>query len=130
MASRKKFVRSYLKERGVTPTRDAASRSTRERRLRGKAREAYAAMGTKKTRKTTPTTGRPVDRLPENRAKVDKAERRRQERMRPAVDREAKRQKGGYKNPSGTSRQGQAALKDLQSRYRKRGAGSAGGRAR
>jgi hypothetical protein len=98
MSTRKKYVRSYLKSKGVKPTRDASMRSKREKRLRGEARSAYAKL--KSTPKATArTTGVSVDRRPENRAKVDRAERARQERMRPKVDREAQRQlKGRSRN--------------------------------
>jgi hypothetical protein len=94
MPTRKKYVRSYLKSKGVAPTRDASMRSKREKRLRGEARAAYAKS--KSTPKATArTTGVSVDRRPENRAKVDRAERARQERMRPKVDRESQRQLKG-----------------------------------
>lgn len=45
--ARKKYVRSYLKSKGVTPTKDASMRSTRERKLRAKARMEFAAKGRK-----------------------------------------------------------------------------------
>jgi len=58
-----KYVRQYLKSKGVTPTRDAASRSARERKLRAKARAEFAAKGKKSSssssRKTSPKTMQP-----------------------------------------------------------------------
>ena len=45
--ARKKYVRSYLKSKGVTPTKDASMRSKREQKLRGKARAEFAAKGRK-----------------------------------------------------------------------------------
>jgi hypothetical protein len=44
-----KYVRAYLKSKGMAPTKDAASRSSRERKLRAKARAEFAAMGKKKS---------------------------------------------------------------------------------
>jgi len=54
MPTRKKYVRSYLKSKGVKPTRDASMRSKREKRLRGEARSAYAKL--KSTPKATTRT--------------------------------------------------------------------------
>jgi len=94
MPTRKKYVRSYLKSKGVAPTRDASMRSKREKRLRGEARAAYAKS--QSTRKPTArTSGISVDRRSQGGPKVDRAERARQERMRKPVDREAQRQLKG-----------------------------------
>lgn len=48
-----RHVRQYLKKKGVAPTRDAASRSTRERKLRAKARAEFAAKGKKSSSSST-----------------------------------------------------------------------------
>jgi len=48
-SAKTKYVRQYLKKKGVAPTKDAASRSTRERKLRAKARAEFAATGKKKS---------------------------------------------------------------------------------
>lgn len=56
MPTRKKYVRSYLKSKGVTPTRDASMRSKRERRLRAEARTAYAKSQRSRSSTKTDTT--------------------------------------------------------------------------
>jgi len=91
--AQRQYVKKYLKSKGMTASAPGA-RSAKEKKARAEARAAYRAS--KAPKKTAPrTTGIPVDRRPENRAKVDKAERARQERMRPRVDREAQRQLKG-----------------------------------
>ena len=113
----RRFVRQYLKKKGVKRAAPGMERSKREKRLRGEARALYRASkapkkptprqsdtpahllvaqnrASKAPKKPTPRqSDTPVDRRFENRAKVDKAERTRQERMRPKVDREAMRQR-------------------------------------
>jgi len=59
-SAKTKYVRQYLKKKGVAPTKDAASRSTRERKLRAKARAAFAAMGKKKSGTGSRTVTAPV----------------------------------------------------------------------
>jgi hypothetical protein len=54
-----KYVRAYLKSKGMKPTKDAASRSTRERKLRAKAREEFA-----KKSKPSGTSSTPKDKKP------------------------------------------------------------------
>lgn len=90
----RKYVRSYLKSKGVAPSA-AGQRSKREKKLRAEGRAAFAAMGKPKSKPAPRTSGISADRRPENKAKVDRAERARQERMRPKVDREAQRQLKG-----------------------------------
>jgi hypothetical protein len=91
--AQRKFVAQYLKSKGMTASA-AGSRSAKEKKVRAEARVAYRAS--KAPKKAAPrTSGVTADRRPENKAKVDKAERARQERMRPRVDREAQRQLKG-----------------------------------
>jgi len=90
--AQRQYVKKYLKSKGMTASAPGA-RSAKEKKARAEARAAYRASKAPKTPKRTSSI--PVDRRPENRAKVDKAERARQERMRPRVDREAQRQLKG-----------------------------------
>lgn len=46
-SAKTKAVRAYLKSKGVKPTKDAASRSPRERKLRAKARAEFASKSKK-----------------------------------------------------------------------------------
>ena len=56
-SAKTKAVRAYLKSKGVKPTKDAASRSTRERKLRAKAREEFAKKS--KPSGTSSSTSKP-----------------------------------------------------------------------
>lgn len=101
---RQKYVKKYLKSKGVSYTEGPKeSRSKRERKLRQEARAQFRAMGKSqkgtsvKSETKTGSSGKVVTETRRNqgRPKVDVAERKRQERMRPKVDREAQRQLKG-----------------------------------
>lgn len=55
-----KYVRAYLKSKGMKPTKDAASRSTRERKLRAKAREEFAKKSKPSGTSSKPSTSKPA----------------------------------------------------------------------